>query len=200
MSVIHYQSPIALNICDNGILKLCQKIHLKGHNNGAIFNSDTKLFEIQDTIILEANNVKYQFEEYHFHMPGEHRVDGKIYASEVHYVFLELKDGKKKFASNHKCSDICGGTRVADANTTDNIFVIGRTIKNTQSVEQLENIQVHVPKDYFEYDGALTTGNDPVRWVVGDDPIRLNLDEIKKVTKTAKPIQPLDGRIILHTS
>ena len=39
----------------------------------------------------------------------------------------------------------------------------------------------------------------PVRWLVGDEPIRLNIEEISHFAKDARPIQESDGRIILFS-
>ena len=51
---------------------------------------------------------------------------------------------------------------------------------------------------YYEYDGTLTTGElKPVRWIIGKYPIYLNIKQIECIAKPARPIQDLDGRIIL---
>src|ERR1044072_3885276 len=102
-----YQSPIALNNCD--IIKIEQCINVCGHNHCATFNPDTKVFEVHDKIILKVNSKRYQLEEYHFHVPSEHKVNHKKYPSEIHYVFVELGPDRKYLSHGHKCADICGG-------------------------------------------------------------------------------------------
>jgi len=126
------------------------------------------------------------------------KINDKIYPSEIHYVFVEL--GKKKcFDSNHKCSNICGGVASEDGN----IFVIGRVIDFSPYYlnKNVFKTQVELTNEYYEYDGTLTFGTfDPVRWVVGDEPVLYNLEELLNHSKTARPLQPLNGRIILFSS
>jgi carbonic anhydrase len=58
-----------------------------------------------------------------------------------------------------------------------------------------------MPRDYFMYDGGLTTGylQVPVRWIFGKKPIKLNIENIEKYAKGSRELQPLDGRIILSS-
>ena len=187
-----YQSPIALDCSDT--IKVEQKLRIEGKNRCAVFNSEEKIFEVQDKIILTVNHKEYQLVEYHFHIQSEHKVNGKFYESEIHYVFIELNDQKKY--NTHKCINICGSDFKNELN--DNILVIGRVIKHTCEHTNLSKIDVRVPSSHYEYDGTLTTGDfSPVRWLVGDYSIKLNVKDIKCVAKTARPLQKLDGRIIL---
>jgi carbonic anhydrase len=51
---------------------------------------------------------------------------------------------------------------------------------------------------YFEYDGTLTTDSySPVRWIIDDDVLKLNIKDIIRVAKTSRQLQNNDGRIIL---
>lgn len=188
-----YQSPISLLPCD--ITKINQRVCIKGENVKAIYNYESKIFEVQDTIILKVNHKRYQLDEYHFHIPGEHKVNEQIYPSEIHYVFVELEPGVKHRKSDHKCSDVCGGTM----SEVGNILVIGRLINNKHECNDLTSIQVRLPNSYYVYDGSLTTGAfSPVRWLLGDKPIHFNLEHVESYAKGARPLQPLDGRIILY--
>ena len=90
-----------------------------------------------------------------------------------------------------------------------NILVIGKLIENYEyyinaldlihdSFIDLTKIQCTVPKKYFEYDGTLTTGTfDPVRWIVDDDVLMLDVKKLGRFAKKAREVQLLDGRIIL---
>ena len=77
-----YQSPISLN--KNDLILINQSINITGKNNGATFDSLTKNFNVNDTIILERNAKKYILIEYHFHIPSEHKNNKKQYPAEIH--------------------------------------------------------------------------------------------------------------------
>ena len=191
-----YQSPIILQQDNTISIKQCMST--KGKNRGALYNQISKIFEVKDKIILRINSKLYQLDEYHFHINGEHKINGQIYPSEIHYVFIELGT-KKHFDKNHTCSNICGGVSSDDGD----ILVIGRVINFQQYPvnENISKVQVNLPHGYYEYDGSLTTGTfSPVRWIVGEDPMYFNMDDLQPYSKTARPLQPLDGRIILFSS
>ena len=80
-----------------------------------------------------------------------------------------------------------------------NLLVIGQVIVNSdEPLRNLTRMQVNVPYKYFEYDGSLTDGRfSPVRWIVDEKPIRLNMRDVFPVCKSARPLQDLNGRIIL---
>lgn len=189
-----YQSPI--NLETRGSLPVKQKMSVTGLNRGAIYNSISQIFELQDKIILKIGSRLYHLVEYHFHVAGEHTICGKHFPSEIHYVFFEMQNDRD-FKS-------CNGQCVCDQNIDETILVIGRVIKNETESVDLTTLQVKLPATYFEYDGTLTGQNvpdmyTPVRWFVGKNSIKLPLEEIIKQTKTSKPISPLDNRIILFS-
>jgi carbonic anhydrase len=164
-------------------------INIHGHNNGACYNHDKHIFEVNDNITLTIENKKYILVEYHFHVTAEHIINNKLYESEIHYVFMEVNKMK------HHCYNICEG----NVPIGTDIVVIGKCIENDDIRKSLDKIQVKLPISYFMYDGSLTTGDfSPVRWIVDSNKIYMNIHEIKKVAKTARKIQPLDGRIILY--
>jgi len=189
-----YQSPILLNKRD--AIHIHQPLEIVGINHHAIFDASSKIFIIQKPIYLIIENKKYKWLEYHFHIPGEHVVQNKEYSGEVHYVFKECdsianaEDGE----IIESCPDLCG---CCHSNDPD-ILVIGRTISDTKETVNLYKLQPKLPSQYFEYDGTLTTGTySPVRWLVGLGPISLCIKDIAPFAKTARLIQPFDGRIKL---
>lgn len=84
-------------------------------------------------------------------------------------------------------------------NITGNILVIGKLIDNNPNSESnLSTLQIEAPNRFFEYDGTLSTGNySPVRWIVDDYIIYLNINDIIPISKTDRPLQNLDGRLVL---
>src|SRR5437868_5038149 len=89
---IAYGSPISLG-CD--FIPVCSSASFVGHNRGSKYNEVTKNFEIRDIIVLTLESeseeaLRYQFYEYHFHVPGDHELFGKKYDAELHYSLVKL--------------------------------------------------------------------------------------------------------------
>lgn len=201
-----YQSPIALDH-DNRI-KIHKKIHIKGVNRGAEFNSETKNFEVKDDVIISVGNKHYRLEEYHFHVRSEHKVNGNFYPAEIHYVFIEIDDNEARKRHQTTCHNLCcpsnSGSKNSQTpgnpNNCNDVVVISRVILDVHEYKNLDILQVKVPHFYYEYDGTLTTGNyAPVRWIVGETPIHFDIRQLERVAKPAKPLQDLDGRIVLYS-
>jgi len=191
----HYNSPICLDKYNT--IPISQHICCRGENTGAIYDASMKIYEVQDFIELEVGSRKYQLLEYHFHLPCEHIVCNEHNPAEIHYVFLE-EDEVGKFRRGNISPDVCGCCDTSDL--AGNILVIGRTIRHDVSeIDDLEKFPVRFPKKYFMYDGTLTTGDfAPVRWLVGRDPIYMNVLDVAPVAKHARATQNEDGRIILY--
>jgi len=187
-----YQSPICLTT--NDVVHFHQYFEIHGRNIDAIYNVETKNYEVTSKVILNLNRKKYVLDEYHFHTPGEHIINTDKYQGEAHFVFIQCKD--KEFQPIRFHSNICGCHQPHDAD----IVVIGRMIQNSNETKDLANLQVKPPHYYFEYDGTLTTANySPVRWIVGEIPINLNISQLSSITKPSREIQVSDGRIILYS-
>ncbi len=92
--------------------------------------------------------VRYTLDEFHFHAPAEHLVNGQLTQMEVHYVFI--KDG------GNPCK-------------TGGLLVIGQRIKQGVENEMLDKIygpQVPLPTNYYA-DPAIVPGF-KIRAVTGD--------------------------------
>lgn len=217
----YYQSPIMLEPFD--YIKIDQYITIRGINEDAHYNKDTHNFEVKSHVYMNLNLKTYKLDEYHFHIPAEHIVNGEKYEAEIHYVFIEHVDDnhpeqnselRRQFANKKIHSNICNCCEDADHNIISqdyniisqdkNIVVIGRTINNNcnplRSKKKLKNMPVKKPHTYYQYDGTLTTGTfNPVRWLIGSNPIFMDIEQIRCVAKPSRPIQELDGRIILFS-
>lgn len=204
-----YQSPISIEPFNHIHIDECIKI--SGKNRDACYNDHTKNFKVKSQVVVKINSKTYKLVEYHFHVPSEHIINGKRYPSEIHYVFIEYNDDEsdsdsdsdsdesrksRESHSSHKSHD--RQCACCSEHYDKNLLVIGRTIKCTKQKQKLKDIQVKIPHTYYEYDGTLTTGDlKPVRWIIGKYPIYLNIKQIECIAKPARPVQDLDGRIIL---
>lgn len=199
-----YQSPISLD--HENRIKIHKKIHIEGINRGSKYNSETKNFEVKDNVIITVGKKRYRLEEYHFHVRSEHKVNGEFYPAEIHYVFIEIEfdDNTPLTRTTEKCHNLCQCTNnigsITKLDIDTDIIVIGRVILDVPEYKNLDILQVKVPHFYYEYDGTLTTGNyTPIRWIVGETPIHFDLRQLEQIAKAARPIQELDGRIVLYS-
>jgi carbonic anhydrase len=201
-----YQSPISIEPFNHIHIDECIKI--SGKNRDACYNDHTKNFKVKSQVVVKINSKTYKLVEYHFHVPSEHIINGKRYPSEIHYVFIEYNDDESDSDSDDSSHSSHGSHASRERHCAccsehydKNLLVIGRTIKCSKRKQKLKDIQVKIPHTYYEYDGTLTTGElKPVRWIIGKYPIYLNIKQIECIAKPARPIQELDGRIILLSS
>ncbi|AYV86880.1 MAG: hypothetical protein Sylvanvirus12_12 [Sylvanvirus sp.] len=180
-------------------------------------------------VLISANGRTYRLDEYHVHVKvgSEHAIEGKKADAELHYVFVQIDDdcpegkiGKLHFGCSKDsyeskdskpriCSDICGGHGVASANH----LVLARLINFAdRPMKDLHTLQVKLPKtSYFEYSGTLTAipknnpshlpnNYAPVLFIVAEHHLKWNRKNFNALnSKTSRPLQPLDGRVLLHS-
>ena len=137
---------------------------------------------------------EYDLEQFHFHAPSEHTIDGKHHAAEVHLVHVDA-DGKlavvgimidegAALEGFDPILDAIGAPTVeADAGNFDPSMLLPKT------------------PDFFHYRGSLTTPpcTEGVAWRVMAEPITMSaaqLDELQShfVEENNRPVQPRNGR------
>jgi carbonic anhydrase/phosphoserine phosphatase len=193
------QSPINIRgAVDTNLPKLQfkyqpSKVHLVYNGHAIQENEDPGSFGL-------AGGKRYELQQFHFHSPSEHTVNGKQYPMEMHLVhksqdgtigvlgvFIEEGEHNKAFDplwflmpdANHPSRDL--GIKI-----------------DTQSL---------LPKQlgYFKYDGSFTTPpcTEQVKWVMLETPIALSAEQIKRfrsvINGNNRPVQALNGRTIQHS-
>jgi carbonic anhydrase len=184
-----YSTPIALSN-SNVTAPLEETIVVAGKNRGATFNRELKFYQVVDVIVLavegKSQSTRYQLYAYHFHFPGDHRINQETFPAELHYFLAELTSDEA----------------YVDVNTlpgTRNILGLGRVVKAGGKVRNLNKLKVLVPDAYFVYDSVLPCPNyNPVRWVVGTEPGYFDLAQLEKIAKPGRPLVPGNNRIILY--
>lgn len=144
----------------------------------------------------KLRNDEYKLVQFHFHTPSEEKINGKNYPMVAHLVHknadghlaviaLLIKEGKENAALKNIFANLPaeeGKSDLADEiNVTD---VLPASLK------------------YYGFSGSLTTPpcSEGVAWHVVEKPIELSKAQIsvfKKIFKSnARPVQPLNGRVI----
>lgn len=137
---------------------------------------------------------EYQFEEMHYHWGSgvggggsEHKIDGKYFDMEVHYVFFKksLKTFKSAINNSHGLAVIAvlySFVDASDDNSKNNDFGIAMIMEAAQFrgnflSDDYFDLTEFIPlsTEYFTYDGSLTTPpySGTVRWIVFRNPTLL---------------------------
>lgn len=163
-----------------------------------INNSHTVEIVYEPGSQIKIEGETYKLQQFHFHSPSEHHLDGKTYPMEVHLV--------------HKSSD-------------GQFAVIGVFMKEGKENEFIKSLWPHAPKKkqenlisgitvnasalppedqiYYNYTGSLTTPpcTENVNWIIFQKPIEVSRQQIKTFhtlyNGNARPIQPLNDRQVL---
>ncbi|KAL2106722.1 hypothetical protein VUR80DRAFT_6310 [Thermomyces stellatus] len=87
-----HQSPIALDTDVNGVSIVsgdALQLEFEDVPEGAeILNKGTTLeMSANGSLKLGLRGKEYALQQFHFHMPSEHRIEGEVFAMEAHFVF-----------------------------------------------------------------------------------------------------------------
>jgi carbonic anhydrase len=144
---------------------------------------------------------RYALIQFHFHRPSEEKLHGRAYSMVVHLVHRNdrgelavvavlLRSGKpnaflQPIFDNFPPPE---STESADAGQTLNVAELLPTNQG-----------------YFRFEGSLTMPpcSEHVRWFVLKTPVEISPAQVQKFAarypKNARPVQPLNGRVILET-
>lgn len=153
---------------------------------------------VEDAGGLTLSGHDWDLDQFHFHTPSEHLLNGKAMPMEMHLVFSDA---------------------------ADNLLVVGRWIEQGAFNSALDPIFSHLPQtsadtlhvdhfnlntllpdnlQSFRYSGSLTTPpfTEGVTWINLAEPMAMSATQINAFTSLfsdgdSREIQPLDGRIIL---
>jgi len=171
-----------------------QSTPLKILNNG-----HTVQLNVSSGSNLTLNNKKFDLLQVHFHSPSEHKVDGKSFPMEAHFVH-QSKEGELAVL----------GVLIKSGQNNSALKPVWEVLPSKKQAETkiartfLEPLEL-IPrnKKNFQYFGSLTTPpcTENVQWVVFEDTIELSSKQIRQFQKifplNARPVQPLNRRFLL---
>jgi len=146
---------------------------------------------------LGVDGERYKLEQFHFHSPSEHTVDGRSFAMELHFVH-EGVDGEVAVVS--VLIDEGAHNAAFDSMWRD---LPDRADPRQRSRTRIEVADLlPVDRRYYAYRGSFTTPpcTEGVRWFVMRQPVSLSAAQIATFREVIygnnRPVQPLNGRAI----
>jgi carbonic anhydrase len=196
----HHQSPIDIRDARRADLP---DIDFEYHPSplDIVDNGHTIMINYRPGSVMSVGGKKYELKQFHFHIPSEEKIDGKGFDMSLHLVHSDaqgkiavvavlLQEGKDNPLVRELWSDL------PKEKGTEKIF---------------NNVEIDVsrilPADrgYYSFVGSLTTPpcTEDVTWFVLKNPVTISKAEIVQFSQVyrhnARPIQPVNDRIVLET-
>lgn len=147
---------------------------------------------------ITVDGTEYELDQFHYHSPSEHQVDGVSVPLEFHFV-NEAEDGSRAVI----------GVRAQQGKENPAFSELVEALPpeegESETVQGEVNARDLLPADAdtaerWSYEGSLTTPpcTEGVRWIVFKQPIELSADQIARYTAVFsgnnRPLQQLNGR------
>jgi carbonic anhydrase len=189
-----HQSPINISMPRHAQEQERLVFHYQSTGVRALDNGHTIQVNVPSGNDLFLNGRTYHLNQFHFHDPSEHRIDGRTYPMEIHLVHRDPK--------GHV---VVIGVLVetgSPSESLEDLWGMLPTRADEQSSEHAFNPRTLLPSSshHFSYHGSLTTPpcTEGVQWIVLRDPISMSAQQIAQfvsiIGKNARPVQPLHGR------
>ncbi len=144
---------------------------------------------------IVVDGTRYDLQQFHFHHPAEHLVNGKVADVEIHLVHKSAAGAFAVVAVLVKEGQVNGALAELWPSLPP---AIGATTKVTDPFDP----RGLLPSDqgYWTYSGSLTAPpcTEGVRWFVMEQSTELSQDQLQTFSRlypyNARPAQPLDGR------
>ena len=162
-------------------------------------NGHTIQLNVADGSTLSVGKDTYSLLQFHFHRPSEHRVNGKSFPMEAHFVHRNAAGGLAVV-----------GVLMATGKTNSVFSKIvstmpaqeGPPVKANPAIDP--NGLLPADRDYYRYPGSLTTPpcSETVEWLLLAQPIQVTEPDVaafgKLYAMNARPVQQLNRRTLLR--
>lgn len=163
-----------------------------------LHNGHTVEVEVGNGSRITLDGKAYELLQFHFHTPSEHKVDGKAFPAEVHFVH-RAADGELAVIGAF-ISGSSGRQALADVIA---LAPARKTAAWTYTWVTVDPARIlPAPTSFWSYGGSLTTPacSEGVRWMVERAPLPLSKEHIallgKAMGPNARPVQPINGRAV----
>jgi carbonic anhydrase len=164
---------------------------------GVVDNGHTVQVTVAPGSSFELGGRRWELNGFHFHLPGEERIDGKGYEMSVH---LTHRDAQGRIAVVALL--VQEGDENPGVQTVWNHLPLERGEVVQATTEFDPSVLLPASRRHFTYMGSLTTPpcTEGVLWLVMQQPITVSSAQRRVFARlhpmNARPIQPLGGRLI----
>ena len=141
----------------------------------------------------------FELVQFHMHVPAEHTIEGRAFALETHFVHVGEDEQLTVVAVLFREGESNPGLRrIGEAAPRAE----GERARLEVKVEELGLLPES--RAYYRYMGSLTAPpcTEGVIWLILDEPLTASREDVDRfvraVGRNARPVQPLNGRLILH--
>lgn len=164
-------------------------------------NGHTQQVNVASGGSMTVGAERYDLVQFHFHAPSEHRIDGRSFPMEVHFVHKNAASG---------ALGVLGVFMTAGrTNAAFKGIASAMPTKAGESAPAPAGIDLHAllpsSRRYYAYEGSLTTPpcSETVDWRVCIDPIEVDAADIARFTAlyamNARPVQARHRRYVLSS-
>lgn len=193
------QSPIDIRDASPEVLPQLQ-FHYKPSKIHLIYNGHTIQENEDPGSFGSAGEKRFELQQFHFHSPSEHTVDGNHFPMEMHLV--------------HKASDGTVGVVavfIREGKHNDAFDNVWDLLPNANDPKRDSALKIDtlslLPKQrgHYSYDGSFTTPpcTEQVKWVVLKTPVEMSKRQIERfrlvIDGNNRPVQPLNGRQVVRS-
>ena len=150
---------------------------------------------------ITTDGEDYALQNYHFHLPSEHRIEGRAFDAEMHVVHLTPNSGIAVIAAFVEVGE--ENEALADA-LSDVPLQAGEERPLEAELDPLDLLPGRGEATAYRYDGSLTVPpcTEGVLWTVYEEPIEISREQLANLAEAfdddARPLQPLNGREIVR--
>jgi carbonic anhydrase len=170
-----------------------------GSTTAVVNNGHTLQVDVGPGNGLEVEGEAFELIQLHLHSPSEHRIQGKSFPLEAHYVHRNDRDELAVLAVLFREGPEDSGLATIGANAPRQA---GGSEPLDVAVAELEIVPAN--RSYYRYSGSLTTPpcTEGVLWLVLVETTTLARAQVegfvKLIGEDARGVQPLNGRAILR--
>lgn len=163
-------------------------------------NGHTIQVNVSEGNTLRLDNDTFTLQQFHFHAPSENEIDGKQFPLEAHFVYKDKNGALAVLAQMFQQGK--SNPQLAKAWQQ-----IPTAVDQTAVLNKPLDIKALLPKqfNFYRFSGSLTTPpcSEGVRWIVLEQPVSASTEQINQFRSAIhhannRPIQPLNGRIIIN--
>lgn len=195
----HRQSPIDLGAADVPGREPAVEVRYKPLPLTILHNGYTVEVLVKNGSKIVLEGMEYELLQFHFHTPSEHRVDGRSFAAEMHFVHrasdgtyavigLLIEEGDENPALTAVVDSAPHGV-AGEQTFADIIIDPGRILPPLTS--------------FWVYDGSFTTPpcTEGIRWMIERAAAPMSRQHIDGLSRAmgnnARPLQPIERRTIV---